>query len=203
VESFNDIFTAFENKARCVNIMSVDFSKAFNRMDHNACLYALEKFGASEYTSHIIHNFLSGRKMSVRHQQDHSTPRDVRGGSPQGSVLGNFLFCMTTNLLEVENLEVRRMNECCENLSEDRPAEDLSPALTSMETDEDSVKLYKFIDDYNLIQIVYDKSDCERLLASGCQKKYKSVEKAAKKIGMQINVRKTQLLCVITRVSRL
>ena len=36
--------------------------------------------------------------MSVRVEKSCSTPRTVPGGFPQGSILGNFLFCTTTNV---------------------------------------------------------------------------------------------------------
>ena len=35
--------------------------------------------------------------MSVRVGNEKSNPRSVPGGSPQGSIMGNFLFCSTTN----------------------------------------------------------------------------------------------------------
>ena len=70
------------------NLISVDFEKAFNRMDHLQCLYALNDLGAS---------FLSGRLISVKVRDSYSKLRTVPGGSPQGSILGNFLFCATTD----------------------------------------------------------------------------------------------------------
>ena len=39
------------------------------------------------------------RYMRVKIGSELSTPRTVPGGSPQGSILGNFLFCVTTNEL--------------------------------------------------------------------------------------------------------
>ena len=41
--------------------------------------------------------------MSVKVDQARSTPRTVPGGSPQGSILGNFLFCTTTNAFAALN----------------------------------------------------------------------------------------------------
>ena len=38
--------------------------------------------------------------MRVRIGDEYSTFRSVAGGSPQGSILGNYLFCMTTDRLE-------------------------------------------------------------------------------------------------------
>ena len=35
--------------------------------------------------------------MSVKIGESRSDPRPVPGGSPQGSIMGNYLFCITTN----------------------------------------------------------------------------------------------------------
>ena len=67
--------------------MSIDFEKAFNRMDHGKCLEALGKLGASEEVVKWTASFLYNRKMSVKIRQARSKPRIVPGGSPQGSIL--------------------------------------------------------------------------------------------------------------------
>ena len=77
--------------------MSIDFEKAFNRMDHCRCLEALTDLGASIETVDWIASFLYGRTMIVKIRDARSAPRLVPGGSPQESILGNYLFCITTN----------------------------------------------------------------------------------------------------------
>ena len=42
--------------------------------------------------------------MTVKVGKAKSIPRTVPGGSPQGSILGNFLFCVATNELATENV---------------------------------------------------------------------------------------------------
>ena len=86
-----------EDKNGAANLVSIDFEKAFNRMDHGECLEALEALGASEEVVKWTAAFLYDRKMSVKIRQARSVPRKVPGGSPQGSILGNYLFCATTN----------------------------------------------------------------------------------------------------------
>ena len=44
--------------------------------------------------------------MSVRIGNNMSTQRNIHGGSPQGSILGNYLFCITTDNLAKEHDEV-------------------------------------------------------------------------------------------------
>ena len=45
--------------------------------------------------------------MRVRVKNNYSRPRPVPGGSPQGTILGNFLFFMTTDNLEDRAVEER------------------------------------------------------------------------------------------------
>ena len=97
VDSWNDILTPLEDSRASVNVMSIDFEKAFNRMDHNQCLNALSNLGARAEDVELVACFLRGRTMQVRVGTSFSDPREVPGGSPQGSILGNFLFCATSN----------------------------------------------------------------------------------------------------------
>ena len=72
-------------------------------MSHSQCLIALKKYNAEEHSIDLVHAFLYGRLMSVKIVDVRSQPRTVPGGSPQGSILGNFLFCVSTReLAELE-----------------------------------------------------------------------------------------------------
>ena len=95
-ETWHEILMHLEDPNAAASLVSIDFSKAFNRMDHEACLQALRQFGVDENLILIVHAFLQGRKMSV-HVGGVSSPfMDAPGGAPQGSVLGSFLFCVAT-----------------------------------------------------------------------------------------------------------
>ena len=61
---------------------------------------ALVENGASSESLAMISAFLSGRRMWFKVNGSLSSLRDVRGGSPQGTKLGNFLFVMTINNIE-------------------------------------------------------------------------------------------------------
>ena len=56
--------------------------------------------GASTPIIELLATFLSNRTMSVRVGESWSHPRSVHGGVPQGSILGVFLFNVTTDDLE-------------------------------------------------------------------------------------------------------
>ena len=86
---WNEVMEGLEEEKSAVSIMSIDFSKAFNRLEHQACLKALARRGASNQTLRMIYNFLHNRTMVIKNGFKLSTERDVTGGSPQGTKLGN------------------------------------------------------------------------------------------------------------------
>ena len=98
-ELWQDVLHSLEDHRASAVITAVDYEKAFNRLDHSACIEALRTNGASETTVQLVASFLHERTMQVKIGQHLSRPRLVPGGSPQGSILGNYLFCMTTNQL--------------------------------------------------------------------------------------------------------
>ena len=97
LQTWDHIIKGLEDGDTAVNLVSIDFQKAFNRMSHHRCLEALAEFGATDTSIDWVATFLYGRTMSVRVGKSFSVPKHVPGGSPQGSILGNFLFCATTN----------------------------------------------------------------------------------------------------------
>ena len=97
LETWDKVMDALDDGESAANLVSIDFEKAFNRMDHTQCLIALSDLGASEEAIDWTAAFLYRRTMSVKINEARSVPRTVPGGSPQGSILGNFLFCATTN----------------------------------------------------------------------------------------------------------
>ena len=96
VESWDCILRAIEDPNAAISLASIDFEKAFNRMCHHQCIASAEALGASSSTVAMIRAFLTGRKMTVKVGDARSSPRNVNGGSPQGSILANYLFCLVT-----------------------------------------------------------------------------------------------------------
>lgn len=95
VETWQQILSQLDDNRAGTNILSIDFEKAFNRMDHGHCLRDLAKKGAPPPLVAMINAFLFNRRMTVRVGDALSPPLSVPGGSPQGSLLGNYLFCTT------------------------------------------------------------------------------------------------------------
>ena len=100
IEVMDDITSALEDNRAGVILSAIDFSKAFNRLDHTKCLEAFAEKGASSETLQLLGSFLSGRRMVVRVEGKKSNPRLVNAGAPQGSVLGCYLFNIGIDNLE-------------------------------------------------------------------------------------------------------
>ena len=99
IDTWNDIMCGPGDPRACVNLMSIDFRKAFNTMCHRNCLQELRRLGATTYQCLMVAAFLRDRVMRVKVGDQMSVPRLVPGGAPQGSVLGSFLFCASTDVL--------------------------------------------------------------------------------------------------------
>ena len=100
IDAWDFILRAMDNeKGPAVNLISVDYAKAFNTMKHRACLSQFERLGATDLSLKMIFVFLQGRSMQVRVNDELSDLRPVPDGSPQGMILGNYLFVITMNNL--------------------------------------------------------------------------------------------------------
>ena len=100
--SWNNILEALEHDENsAISMVSVDFAKAFNTMGHGSCLKAFKSKGASDHSVAMIAAFLRNRRMKFKVGETMSDERLVKGGSPQGTLLGNILFIITTDDLEL------------------------------------------------------------------------------------------------------
>lgn len=105
IVAWDRILFGLEDNRGSVGMISLDLAKAFNRMSHQACLQAFAKKGASSNTLGWIAAFLTRRTMSVKIGNHLSKERDIQGGSPQGCVTANTLFCTTIEFLQEGEFE--------------------------------------------------------------------------------------------------
>ena len=85
---FNDTLNAVDNK-RCVLLLLLDFSSAFDTVDHNVLIHRLEhESGITGNPLSWMQSYLTGRTFAVNINGTTSTPHVLTTGLPQGSMIG-------------------------------------------------------------------------------------------------------------------
>ena len=224
-------------------IVGIDFEKAFNRLDHQNCLKELRRLGASEASLNLVRSFLTGRVLRVRVGGTLSPPKQLSGGSPQGSILGCYLYCVATQQLNADlaaTIPPRPPGVGQIEEGEQRDQQEVDPVQQSDDEDQlwladhrewevedwntgvddredlvlnadgdgtvgNPVLVVKYIDDTTTIETVAaDKvvrhiqmsGPSEHVPADETERLMEGVIARSDEIGMRVNCKKTQVLCV-------
>ena len=96
LKHLESIFNILESEANA-DVLYLDFSKAFDKVDHNMLMNKLEGYGIIGKVHMWIKNFLTNRKQTVIVDGEKSNSERVISGVPQGTVLGPTLFILYIN----------------------------------------------------------------------------------------------------------
>lgn len=92
----DDIFQS-SDEGNLTALALLDFSKAFDTIDHEILIEILRSSGANVDATNLLSSYLNDRSQQVRLKGVISTSRTVSTGVPQGSILGPLLFTVYTS----------------------------------------------------------------------------------------------------------
>ena len=85
------------DEGKPMDVVYLDFSKAFDKVPHQRLLHKIDSHGIGGNVAAWIREWLHSRKQKVVLNGEHSKLQEVLSGVPQGSVLGPTLFLIFVN----------------------------------------------------------------------------------------------------------
>ena len=101
IKLLHEINTALDTGNQSVRAVFIDFSKAFDRVNHGTLLEKLKSLGLSQTLLDWTYSFLEGRTQCVKIGNSKSEWKKVNGAVPQGTLFGMEGFIVHINDLQL------------------------------------------------------------------------------------------------------
>ena len=194
-------------------LTSIDYAKAFNRLDYVHCLKCLQAKGADINLVRIVASFLTGRVMRVKVGSALSEPRPVLGGVPQGSLLGVFLFNLSIDdfkaysgdVVDYSPVENHPLTTPVQGTPADSPVPPEPIERDRRHTvpfSTEPIQVLKYVDDnvinekINFDTVAPDGAAVKDKHAVRTQNLFRRVTFQAEGNGMRVHAGKTQMMCI-------
>eukprot|EP00794_Sanderia_malayensis_P016301 gene16301-17938_t len=148
-----DVWTEILDSGGNVDVVYMDYAKAFDKVAHIRLLKKLQGYGLTKQILDWIRSFLNGRRQRVKVNGEVSRWADVLSGVPQGSVLGPVLFvCYINDLPDEIHTHVKLF------ANDTKVYADVSKSISSQELQGDITRLDEWARKW---QLAFNSSKCK------------------------------------------
>ena len=113
---------ATDKPGNLIRSCMIDYSKAFDRIDHNILLTKLSNFDVPPTLINWGANFLQDRQFCVKLGEIRSNWKQVNAGVPQGTIVGPLFFLVMINDLTITHHLYKYVDDCSTYEVVSRPA---------------------------------------------------------------------------------
>ena len=143
---FHFILSNADKPSSAIIAALVDFSKGFNRLNHNKIMIRLSDWGVPGWLLRILASYLTNRSMVLRYKNQQSTEQFLPGGGPQGVTLGLLMFAV-----EVNDAGMDPPPPLPEPVHDGDVSSNLAPPPAAMSEEELRIK---YVDDLSLAEVI-------------------------------------------------
>ena len=112
IELVHSLKAALDSSGTNIRVLLVDFSKAFDRVDHHILLTKCASLGLPNFITKWLASFLCQRKQQLKIGSVNSKSTIINAGVPQGTIFGPIGFVHHINDLRTTCDHVKYVDDC-------------------------------------------------------------------------------------------